>query len=53
MLRSAYALGGFGSGIAENKEKLIAIAQQVYQVKTLLWLLRFNNSQCHLEPDVL
>ena len=30
MLRSAYALGGFGSGIAENKEKLVTIAQQVY-----------------------
>ena len=30
MLRSAYALGGLGSGIAENKEKLISIADQVY-----------------------
>ncbi len=29
MLRSAYALGGLGSGIAENKDKLIKIASQV------------------------
>ena len=37
MLRSAYALGGMGSGIATDKEKLIDIATKVGLLKSSMY----------------